>query len=123
MGNMSEHEGDGGSEGEGSGGRGSGGEDLKSEYGSKDKGSNNEGSGSESGDPAVKMKSQAVGAGVAAVPLSPMEKLQRPSWTSHHLKLLQRWTTTSHRLPQSLTLMTRIQRMNRRTATTTSHAP
>ena len=75
------------------------------------------------GKPAVKMRSQEVGVGVAAVPQSLMEKLQRPSQTNHHSKLPQRWTTRSCRLPQSPRSMTRIQRMNRKAAAMNSHAP
>ena len=66
----SDHEGYGDSEGEGLGGRGSGGEDLESKDSSDSEGSNNE------GNPAVKVRSQAVGAGAAAVPLSLMEKFR-----------------------------------------------
>ena len=69
-GNISDHEGYGDSEGEGLGSRGSGGEDLESKDSSDSEGSNNE------GNPAVKVRSQAVGAGAAAVPLSLMEKFR-----------------------------------------------
>ena len=120
---MSEQEGDWAIGSGGSGGRGSGSEDLESVDSSEGKAPTMKALVVRVGKPTAKMRSQEVGVVLTAVPLSLIKKLQRPSWTNHHPKLPQKWTTTSHRLPQSLSLMTRIQRMNGKTIAMNSHTP
>ena len=66
------------------------------------------------GNPAVKMRKQAVAVAVAEAPQNLRKKFQRPSQTNHHPRLPQRLTPMPHGLHYSPSTMIRIWKMSRK---------